>query len=141
MPLGTAASLQTALETFFEDPGNTEAEVIEGWGQIIFDHTENVIPASTATAAARTAFESALAGLSVPNAATAILVAAFTSHAATLAGGMAPAGTPPPSPIVLAPTTALLFDTAALAATAYAPIIDAWYRTGLSGTNPFPPWS
>lgn len=130
MALQALSVFEDAMEAFFADPGDNEADAISGWGLLISNFTTAIVPATTAQAAARTSFEAALVGFSVSGTAIAKLTSAFTAHAAALAGGMGGLGIVPPSPIPLAPAVASNWATHAAAAAVWAPIIDTWYRTG-----------
>ena len=145
MPLDTAGLL-VDLEGFFANPGETMPEVQERWAEIIRTYTNGIAPAvpgATQDAAAAT-LETALAGLAAPGAAVGVLSVALTAYAATLAGGMAPPGIPPAIPLAttLAPVAVVLYPTHAAAASTWAGVIDAWFRTGTAAAGaPPPPWS
>lgn len=143
MPLN-ASGLQADLQSLFASPGDLIA-VRNAWADAIRSYTTAIVPAVPAPAqdAARTALFAALSGLNTPNQAVTVLSSGLTAYAGSLAAGMAPPGTPPPLPLstTLAPVAAVPYTSHAAAASAWASVIDAWFRTGLSGTSPFPPWS
>lgn len=120
----------------------------KAWAGAIDAYAKGVIPPSTTAAAAKSALEGALMGMSAPGAALVAFPAAFTAYAAALGGGMAPAfiATPPPAPIVFAP--AMAAGMAGAPASAVVPqiatIIDLWFRTGMAVPalgGPPVPWS
>ena len=151
MPLNTPG-LTSDLESLFASPGTagdppatTNLTVQTAWADAIRAYTTAIVPAVPAPAqdAARLALLGALSGLSTPNQAVTVLSAGLVTYAASLAAGMTPPGTPPPLPLstTLAPVASAIYTSHAAAASAWATVIDAWFRTGLSGVNPFPPWS
>lgn len=161
MPL-VVATLTTELQKFMDESyaGFTgwpadELDAAAKWATAIDTYAGvNLIPASTAAAAAKSALQGGLSGMSAPGAGPAIFDAAFVLYAAAIAGGQAPAfvGVPP------LPGT-LLVGLVASAVAALPPnppkppavqlgilagVIDAWFRTGSAtpsgGGSPIP-WS
>jgi hypothetical protein len=129
----------------FPPDGPTAAK---DWATAVDAYASAVIPPSTTAAAAKSALQGALAGMSAPGAALVAFPAAFTAYAAALGGGMAPAfvAVPPPAPLVLAPVFALGMTGAPASAVVaqIASIIDLWFRTGTAtpaAGGPPVPWS
>jgi hypothetical protein len=145
MALNTPGMI-TDLTNLLQYPGDTEAECAETWADLLRAYTDLIVPAVAGPVqdAAKAAFETALAGMAIPNAALAVFDAAFAAYAGALAVGMVPAGVPPPA--LLSLTLAPVFPlnnlpgvTHAMAATAIGTVLDAWFRTGTSGGGA--PWS
>jgi hypothetical protein len=119
------------------------------WGNAINTFAGlNVLPLSSTTAQAKTAFSQLMATITAPEQADAVLKSAFAAYAATLAGGMAPAftATPPPAIIDFKPVATAGFAgaSAKTCADIMAGIILAWFKTGTAtpsaGGSPIP-WS
>lgn len=141
MPL-VKATLTAALTELFEDPPDTESACADAWGEVLGDYFATIVPASSTVAAAAAELPAALAGMSDEDAALGTFVSALATFGGTVASGMTPPGTPPTSAApFLTPVWETTYETDVAAAEAVAGAIDSWARTGLSGANPFPPWS
>ena len=139
-----------------------DAEAATAWATAIDTYTGGgltITPPSLAGAAAFTAMQTGLAGLSLPGAAVALFDASFTAYAGALALGMiqgaVSAATPPPTTVSVplfptpVPSIPALFvlgvggADAATQAAAMANIIDVWFRRGtfVSGGGSPAPWA
>jgi len=154
MPLVPAILIQE-LTKFMDDKAPTfdkfppdDPAAAKAWATAVDAYASAVIPPSTAAAAAKSAMQGALTGMSAPGAAAVAFPGAFSAYAATLGGGMAPAfiAVPPPAPLVLAPVFILGMTGAPASAVVamMASIIDVWFKTGTAtpaaGGSPVP-WS
>lgn len=146
MPLNLA-SLQSSLGSLFAAPPPSAAACAQAWADAIQGYAAGIVPPSTTVAAGVAALKSALqSAFGSPSAAPGF-DAAFTSYAATVAGGMLPTftGVPPPAPLNIAAQLATTQPTHAAAAAAFAALIDAWFRTGtgvlVAPPNTVVPWS
>lgn len=103
------------------------------WATAVDTYASAIIPASSSSAAAKTAFQTTMLGLAGANGLV-ILTAAFTAYATALATGMAPTfiATPPPIPIDISSIipVGLAGADGHTIATLLATIIDTWFRTG-----------
>ena len=146
MPL-VRSTLETALRSLSESPGETIADCAKLWADALGDYFAAVVPPSTTAAAAKATLQTALAGAFAAPAAAPLMDTAMTAFAGALGAGMAPAfvAVPPPAPV----GWALLFsppypNTAASAASKIASRIETWARTGTAtpsaGGSPTP-WS
>lgn len=161
MPL-VVATLTTELQKFMDDSyggfvafPTDELDAAALWAAAIDTYAGvNLTPPSTASAAAKSALQGGLTGMSAPGAGPAIFDTAFVAYASAMALGMAPAmvGVPP------VPGT-LVVGLVASAAAALPPnpskppavqlgilagVIDTWFRTGTatpSGGGPPVPWA
>lgn len=140
--------LKADLAAFFSAFPPTEAGCATEWANAIRSYTTGIVPAVAGGVqdGAKTAFEAALIGMSDPNTGIDTFDAAFAGYAATLAGAMAPPGSPPPAD--LSDTLGAVFSsnnnpstTSVAAAHAIATAIDTWFKTGLSGPPGPVPWS
>ncbi len=110
------------------------------WGDIVDDYASEVVPFSTTSSQAKSAFISAMLPISA-SAQNGIvqLTLAFSSYAGTLSLGMQPifTGTPPPTPINIAPVVSLGVSGAngEVTSSTLARIIHLWFRTGLATNN------
>lgn len=136
------------LAAFLAALPTTEAGCAAQWATIVREYTSGIVPpvAGGAQDGTATAFEAALSGMGTPGTGIGVFETAFAGYAATLAGAMAPPGTPPPAP--LSTTLAAVYSTnnnpattASQAGDALAIAIDLWFRTGLSGPPGPVPWS
>ena len=118
----------------FEGFPQTLEEAVVRWGNVIDTYAGiNLIPFSTTSQLARTAFENTLLSLQPSNGAL-IIQNAFLTYTVTIAQGMLPAfqGVPPPIPLNLIPIFGVGFaggtsqEVASLLTTA----IDTYFRTG-----------
>lgn len=113
----------------------TTIEVASRWSEIVDNYAKSVLPTSLSSAAAKSAFNSIMLGISptVPNG-IALLISAFTAYAASLAGGMAPTftGVPPITPVNLTPVISAGLGGASgdVTAALMANIIHTWFKTG-----------
>jgi hypothetical protein len=146
MPLNPA-SLQSALASLFASPPASRSACAQAWADAIQGYAAAIVPPSTTVAAGAPALKSALeAAFASPSAAPGF-DAAFSSFGATVAGGMLPTftGVPPPAPLNIAAQLASTQPTHAVAAAAFAALIDAWFRTGtgvlVAPPNTVVPWS
>lgn len=133
MPL-VPSVLEQSLLSMLQPPFSDAAE---DWVSAIESYVATIAPPSTTQAAARAAFVSSFSVAPSP----ATLVTSLQAYAAALGGGMVPPGTPPPAPLSLATFLANPDRSYEEAASELAVLIDAWFRTGLTGTVPPIPWS
>lgn len=146
MPL-VKVTLETALRKIM-DPDYVgfvgfpadNVSVANTWGTIVDDYAKLIVPPSTSSAPAKSAFMSAMIPISSSaQNGLAQLVSAFSAYAAALAIGMQPlfTATPPTSPINIVPVTVLGLGGASgeVTSKALASIIHLWFKTGLSTNN------
>lgn len=143
-----AGALQSDLESLMSSPGESSADCAALWAGAFGSYASGITPPSTTVTAAQSALESALASAFASGDAGAAMDSAFSAAAATIATGMAPTytGVPPVAPIGWVAQFAEPYpDTHAAAAAKYAPVIDAWMKTGTATLNSPPntvvPWS
>jgi hypothetical protein len=132
MPLNPAG-LQADLEALASGPGAAIADCAQLWADAVQAYAIGVVPPSTTLAAASSALQAALAAAFAQPSAAASMESAFTTFAAALGPGMAPAfvAVPPPGPVGFATLFAEPYpSTHADAATAVSSAIDTWMRTG-----------
>lgn len=130
------ALMDNESPSFVGFPENN-AVMADNWSSAVNAYAKDVIPPSTTAAAAKTAMEGVLQGVSVGTG-IAVFQSAYTAYAAQLALGMQPAftGTPPPSPIDLTPVYNLPYTTPiSQRVSAMATIVDTWFRTGIAVNN------
>lgn len=114
-------------------------EVSERWTNAIHSYAKGVIPATTPVSqeAAKSALLAAWQSLEVE--ALVAFSSGLTAYAAALGLGMQPAftATPPPTPVVLAPTFAIgsAGGSGADCAKSMASIIHTWFKTGTAVNN------
>jgi len=131
MPLNPAG-LQSALESLFAESPPTAAECAQAWSDAVGSYAAGIVPPSTTVSAAAAGLTASLqSAFESPSAAPAF-DAAFTSFAATVGAGMLPAfaAVPPPAPLAVAAQLAVMQDTHAAGAAAFASLIDLWMKTG-----------
>ena len=150
MPL-VSSTLEQGLKSIFapETMPKDIATAALDWATAVDNYASSVIPPSINAAAAKSAFQSVMLGVD-PNTQNGIplLITAFTAYATQLGLGMAPTftGTPPPTPINIAPITVLGLSggSAEVCAALFATTADLWFRTGLAVNNSsgvIVPWS
>lgn len=133
MPLNPA-SLQSDLQTLFEDPPATAADCAQAWASAIQGYASGIVPPSTTVATAASALVASLqSAFESPSAASAF-DAALATFAATTGAGMLPlyTGTPPAAPLNVASLLSTTRDTHAQAAADFTTLIDAWMKTGIA---------
>lgn len=146
MPLNPTG-LQSDLEALFAEPPTTRAACAQAWADAVQAYASGLVPPSAAVASAAATLASSLESAFAAPAAAAPFDAAFTSFAATVAGGQAPTftGVPPPAPLGIAALLAVEQATHAAAAAAFASLIDTWAKTGtavlVAPPNTVVPWT
>ena len=135
MPL-IKATLENGLRALFENPPLLEEACAAQWASAMVAYATPIVPPSAAVAGAQGALQSALSGMSEPDALVGKLQAALTAFAGTVGGGMAPfVPTPPPVPCPLAFLQSLQTLSPDEAASQIATAIDTWMKTGIA-TSP-----
>jgi len=135
MPLNIAA-LQSGIRDVAANPPDSVLLCAQAWADAMKTYAAGSIPASTTVEAAAAALTSALtSAFGSPSAGPAMDVA-FTTFATTVGTGMAAAGfaaVPPATPIGFASQfSGPKPETHDQAASQYASLIDAWFRTGIA---------
>ena len=146
MPLSNITTLKSDLLKVMNEPSETEADAIEGWGKAISNWLcTAVVPPGAAAAKVQIeeAVKGALTGMSAPGAAAMAIPNAFVAGAGALAASPANApgmAVPPPVPIVISLGAPLDADPVAtmIASTAASWIIAGTYT--VPGGSPVP-WS
>jgi hypothetical protein len=141
MPLD-AVTLQNELEALFEAPPPTSGACAGLWAAAMLDYAAAVVPASTTVSVAAQTLATALASAFASPTAPADFDLAFAAFAASVGLGMAPAftGAPPAAPLGIGTLLVGSQPTHAVAAAAFAALIDEWFRTG-SATLVAPPFT
>ena len=152
MPIGAPPLIIQKILDITEPPNNgfpaNVADAANKWSDVADALLQMVIPPSTTAAAAKAAFIGVLSAAS-PQAGNgaALLDAAFSAYAATLAGGMAPAyvGAPPAAPPGFSALLTSPSDNAQAVAAQIAGLLAPWAITGQATlvAPPFTvsPWS
>ena len=133
-------ALGTDLESDIEDidGGDSVEDASDQWANDAMDpYAVGVVPvlAAGVMAGASAALEASLVGVfgnTVVATTTTQMELAFTTFAATMAAGMAPAfvGTPPPAPVGFSALLTTNQPSKAVASAAWASAIEAWMITG-----------
>ena len=142
MPLG--ATLSSDIQDAISAPGETASDCAATWASLLGSYFAGVVPASTTVTTAQTALQASLASAfaAAPGAGLALLETAFTTFAAAVGLGMAPAfvAVPPPAPVGFSSLGAT--DDAGEAASSIASLISTWAQTGTAtpsaGGSPVP---
>ncbi len=155
MPLDTPG-LTSGLTTLFSGPPSGFDGCAEEWGDVVESYSTDIVPISTAVAAAvatlKTDLEAAFRAGQADGTGVVLasqLETAFATFAATVGVGMLPlfSATPPPGLVGWLPALqeTPFPETHAIAANKYSSLIDTWMRTGTATrtVSPFDtvPWS
>lgn len=144
MPL-VLTTIQNELTKFMDNQSpafvgypSSVSDVANAWADAVDTYASVVVPISTTSSAARTAFYSTMLGMNTTAMnGFAVIKAAFMAYATALAGGMTGAGfvgTPPPTLIpieTIVPLGMSGIPNSVIVST-LAGIIDVWFRTGLA---------
>ena len=119
---------------FIGFPSDT-VDSADKWADIVDATAIGIVPASTTTSIARTAFQTVFSSINpILQIGLVVFPAAFTAYAAALIPGMLPAfvGVPPPVPIDISPVIPIGLSGASgsVCALALANIIYLWFITG-----------